>query len=125
MSNGLRVSTVVEMQEQLLYKAIRANVPIFCIDLTRSTPGIDAAGYTLAQVNNTGNFHDDNWYKANNGHNVKMTPALANMWKYILYKDVKQGEKVKWDDFTRESKSQYGCPYTITVFNLLTRIRVR
>ena len=58
----------------------------------------------MAQVNNTGNFHDDNWYKANSGHNVKMTPALANMWKYILYKDVKQGEKVKWDDFTREKQ---------------------
>ena len=41
------------------YKAIIINVPIFCIDPTRSTPGIDAAGYTLAQVNNTGNFHDD------------------------------------------------------------------
>lgn len=86
------------------YKAIIINVPIFCIDPTRSTPGIDAAGYTLAQVNNTGNFHDDNWYKANSGHNVKMTPALANMWKYILYKDVNQGEKVKWDDFTREKQ---------------------
>ena len=86
------------------YKAIIINVPIFCIDPTRSTPGIDAAGYTLAQVNNTGNFHDDNWYKANSGHNVKMTPALANMWKYILYKDVKQGEKVKWDDLTREKQ---------------------
>lgn len=86
------------------YKAIIINVPIFCIDPTRSTPGIDAAGYTLAQVNNTGNFHDDNWYKANSGHNVKMTPALANMWKYILYKDIKQGEKVKWDDFTREKQ---------------------
>lgn len=89
---------------QSSYKPIIINVPIFCIDPTRSTPGIDAAGYTVARVSNTGNFHDDNWYQNNQGHNVKVTPALLNTWKYILYKDITPGKTVQWDDFTREKQ---------------------